>query len=97
MKRFTLASFNICSAHFMEEYYTEQNLCRIGAAISASGADVVALQEVDVGAARSDGVDMPARLAQMTGLSHHYFIKIRECEGGEYGTAILSRLPILKS
>lgn len=97
MKRFTLASFNICSAHYAEERYTEQNLCRIGAAIIASGADVVALQEVDVGAARSNRVDMPARLAEMTGLSHPYFIKIRDFEGGEYGTAILSRFPILES
>ncbi len=88
---FQLASFNICSAHFREGQYTEDNLARIATCIRDSGADVVALQEVDRGAARSARVDMPARLAEMTGLDYHYFIKIRDFQGGEYGTAILSR------
>ncbi len=94
MPTFTLASFNICSAHFREGHYTEDNLCRLAAYIRESKADVIALQEVDRGAMRSNGVDMPARLSEMTGLAHHYFIKIRDFQGGEYGTAILSRYPI---
>lgn len=94
MPTFTLASFNICSAHFQTKTYTPENLEAIAAHIRASGADVVCLQEVDRGAARSERVDMPARLAEMSGLSHRYFIKIRDFQGGEYGTAILSRYPI---
>ncbi len=94
MPTFTLASFNICSAHFREGYYTHDNLARLAACIRESMADVVALQEVDRGASRSDGVDMTAELSSMTGLSHAYFIKIRDFQGGEYGTAILSRYPI---
>ena len=96
MPTFTLASFNICSAHFREGYYTEDNLNRLGDCIRQSLADVVCLQEVDRGAARSNQVDMAARLADMTALKHHYFIKIRDFQGGEYGTAILSRYPIVK-
>ncbi len=95
MPTFTLASFNICSAHFREGYYTEDNLVRLAACIRESRADVVALQEVDRGAERSDRVDMPARLSEMSGLPYHYFIKIRDFQGGEYGTAVLSRFPIL--
>lgn len=97
MKRkdsFMLGSFNICSAHFQEKRYTDKNLRLIAGKIRESGADVVALQEVDWGAERSKGVDMPDRLSEMSGLHHHYFIKIRDFEGGEYGTAILSRFPI---
>ena len=94
MPTFTLASFNICSAHFREGHYTEDNLARLAAQINQSTADVVCLQEVDRGAARSDRVDMPAYLAEHTELKHHYFIKIRDFQGGEYGTAILSRYPI---
>lgn len=94
MPTFTLASFNICSAHFREEKYTENNLSSIAHHINQSGADVVCLQEVDRGAARSDRVDMPSYLAEHTELKHHYFIKIRSFQGGEYGTAILSRFPI---
>ncbi len=97
MPTFTLASFNICSAHFREGHYTEDNLARLAACICESRADVVALQEVDRGAERSERVDMTARLSEMTGLSHHYFIKIRDFQGGEYGTAILSRYPIRES
>ena len=94
MSTFTLASFNICSAHFREGKYTEDNLFRLGAVIQKSAADVVCLQEVDRGALRSDRVDMTARLSELTGLAHHYFIKIRDFQGGEYGTAIISRFPI---
>ncbi len=97
MKTFTLASLNICSAHFMQGHYTEQNLLLLANEIKSSGADIIALQEVDVGAARSARVDMPAMLAKLTGLEHHYFIKIRDFEGGEYGTALLSRYAILDS
>ena len=97
MPNFTLASFNICSAHFREGTYTEDNLSRLGNMIRCSAADVVCLQEVDRGALRSERVDMTAWLSEMTGLAHHYFIKIRDFQGGEYGTAILSRFPILQS
>ena len=97
MPTFTLASFNICSAHFREGHYTEDNLSRLADMINESRADVVCLQEVDRGAARSDRVDMPLRLSEKTDLTHHYFIKIRDFQGGEYGTAILSRYPITES
>jgi endonuclease/exonuclease/phosphatase family metal-dependent hydrolase len=97
MPTFTLASFNICSAHFREGKYTEDNLNSIARHISQSGADVACLQEVDRGAARSDQMDMPSYLAANTELKHHYFIKIRDFQGGEYGTAILSRYPITES
>ena len=97
MLKFTLASFNICSAHFQEGRYTEENLIRLGDCIRQSGADVVCLQEVDRGAARSQGVDMAARLSDLSGLMHHYFIKIRDFQWGEYGTAVLSRYPITAS
>lgn len=97
MKTFTLASFNICSAHFREGKYTTENLALVAEKITKSGAQVVALQEVDKGAKRSDGVDMPAELSRMTGMPYHYFIKIRDFQGGEYGTAILSKFPITES
>jgi len=97
MKTFTLASFNICSSHFLEGRYTENNLVRLAACINDSHADVVCLQEVDCRAARSQGVDMTARLAEMTGLSHSYFIKIRDFQGGQYGTAVISRYPITEA
>ena len=95
-RSFVLASLNICSAHFALGRYTWDNLSLIACKIRQSGADVVALQEVDKGAERSEGVDMTTLLAEMSGLEHSYFIKIRDFQGGEYGTAIISRYPIVE-
>lgn len=95
MPTLTLASFNICSAHFKQGAYTEENLRLVAEKITKSRAHIIALQEVDRGAARSNGVDMPARLSELTGIPYHYFIKIRDFQGGEYGTAMLSKYPIM--
>lgn len=94
---FTLASFNICSSHFVMGHYTRENLLMLADKIRQSGADIVCLQEVDVGAARSAQTDMPSELSSLTGLDFHTFFQIRPFQGGEYGTALLSRFPILTS
>jgi endonuclease/exonuclease/phosphatase family metal-dependent hydrolase len=71
------------------------DLERIAAVIRASGADLVALQEVDRGTARTDRVDQPARLGALTGLTP-VFEKNINFQGGAYGNAILSRFPVLR-
>lgn len=68
------------------------DLERIAAVITASEADVVALQEVDVRTTRADGVDQAAELARLTGL-HAYFGEAIPYAGGSYGDALLSRFP----
>ena len=95
MKSFKLASYNICSSHFLHGKYTKENLQLLAESISAVHADAICLQEVDKCAARSEGVDMTAELSRMSGYAYSYFIKIRDFQGGEYGTAILSRYPII--
>ncbi len=97
MKSLKLASYNICSSHFLHGCYTRENLELLAQSIAKVGADAVCLQEVDKGAARSGGVDMTAELARMAGYPYSYFIKIRDFQGGEYGTAILSRYTIIAS
>jgi endonuclease/exonuclease/phosphatase family metal-dependent hydrolase len=63
--------------------------------ISQSGADLVALQEIDVHTRRSGtGLDEAAELGKLTGM-HSYFAKSRDYDGGDYGLAILSKFPIL--
>ena len=71
------------------------NIKAIAKVISESGADLVALQEVDVHTRRS-GIDLDesAELAKLTGMNP-YFSKSRDYDGGDYGIAILSRFPIL--
>ncbi len=97
MQSFKLASYNICSSHFLHGQYTRENLELLARSISDVSADAVCLQEVDRGAARSDNVDMLRELATIAGYEYAYFIKIRDFQGGEYGTAILSRYPIIEA
>jgi endonuclease/exonuclease/phosphatase family metal-dependent hydrolase len=65
---------------------------RIASVIEACAADVVALQELDVGRTRSGGVDQPREIADRLGM-HLEFCSARECDGGRYGNAVLSRHP----
>ena len=97
MSFFRLVSFNICSSHFLHGHYTDENLQLLADVIADERFGVVCLQEVDKICTRSQGVDMTASLAQMAGYAYSYFIKIRDFQGGEYGTAILSRYPIIEA
>ena len=55
--------------------------------------DLVALQEVDRGADRTEKQDQPALLGKLTGMNVVYG-KTLDRSNGEYGIAILSRFPI---
>lgn len=65
---------------------------RIVQVIASAAPDVVALQELDVGRARSRSLDQTAFLAQGLGM-HAHFVSARPCDDGHYGNAILTRLP----
>lgn len=71
------------------------DLERIAAAINAEKPDLVGLNEVDQGCGRSQGIDEPAVLAKLTDMTH-VFEKNIDHDGGKYGNAILSRLPIVR-
>ena len=60
------------------------DLPRLAAVITASGADLVALQEVDQKTTRTGGVDQAAELARLTGLRFRYG-KALDYQGGAYG------------
>ena len=57
--------------------------------------DIVGLQEVDVCTSRVHGRDTLSELAAALGWEHYRFCRAIDFAGGEYGTAILSRYPIL--
>jgi endonuclease/exonuclease/phosphatase family metal-dependent hydrolase len=57
--------------------------------------DVVALQEVDSVCGRSAKLDIAAELGKLTGM-YYYFGKAMDYDGGGYGEALLSKLPIEK-
>lgn len=69
------------------------DLNRQAEVIRAARPDLVALQEVDRNTQRTGGVDQTAVLAKLTGL-HGRFGRQIDFEGGQYGQAVLSRVPI---
>ncbi len=70
------------------------DLARIAAVIKEHRPDLVALQEVDRGVERTKRVDQIAELARLTGMEYAFAHNLNY-QGGHYGVAVLSRLPIL--
>ncbi len=88
--RVSVLTYNI---HHAEGVDGRLDLERIAEVIRKSGADVVALQEVDQGVSRSNNVDQPQRLAELLGMQFAFGANI-DLQGGKYGNAVLSRFPI---
>jgi endonuclease/exonuclease/phosphatase family metal-dependent hydrolase len=65
---------------------------RIAAVIGQARPDIVALQELDVGRARSGGIDQAHAIAMRLGMSFH-FNSALSVEEERYGDAILTALP----
>ena len=66
---------------------------RIAEVIGRCNPDVVALQELDTGLARSQMIDQAHLIAMTLEMSFHFHPSIQVEEGG-YGNAILSRSPV---
>ncbi|MBN1205968.1 MAG: endonuclease/exonuclease/phosphatase family protein [Myxococcaceae bacterium] len=62
--------------------------------IRAAHPDIVALQEVDRGSRRANGLDQTAVIAERTGLVYHAHFRTTDLHGGAYGIALLSRFPL---
>ena len=69
------------------------DLQRIADVINRERPDLVGLQEVDRGVKRTEARDEIAELAKMTNM-HFAFAHNLDYQGGQYGVAILSRIPI---
>ena len=72
------------------------DLERIARLIRSLDPHLVALQEVDNRTGRTGGVDQAAELGRLTGLSPA-FGRFMDFDGGTYGMAVLSALPIVDS
>lgn len=83
-------SYNIHIAKGMDK---KLDIERIAKVINEAKPDLVAVQEVDRGAKRTEGMDQPARLAELTGMKVVFGNNL-DRDGGQYGIAVLSRLPI---
>jgi len=83
-------SYNV---HHCEGVDRKLDVERIAEVIRAVQPDIVALQEVDQNVQRSQSVDQPALLAELTQMQVVFGANI-PLQGGHYGNAILSRFPI---
>lgn len=72
------------------------DLERIATLIRDLEPDLVALQEVDRGVERTEGVDQAAWLGERTGMTS-VFGDFMAYQGGEYGMAVLSAWPVVES
>ena len=71
------------------------DMSKIAADIIDLNLDIVGLQEVDICTNRAKGLDILKLLAEATGYQYYEFTKAIDFQGGGYGTAILSRYPIV--
>lgn len=88
--RLRVLSYNI---HHGEGTDGRLDLQRQADVIARAKPDLVALQEVDDRTQRTGVVDQTAELAKLAGM-HGRFVHQIDFQGGRYGQAILSRVPI---
>ena len=88
-----VAAYNIKHGQGMDGVV---DLERVADVLRPLDADVITLQEMDRGTERTEGVDQAARLGELLGMEA-YFGDFMPYQGGHYGMAILSRLPVVAS
>jgi len=88
----TVMTYNIYGAR--RGGITVPELQAIAEVIKRADPDLVALQEVDKNTNRNAANgDIAKKLGELTGMDH-FFAKAMDHDGGEYGDAVLSKLPI---
>lgn len=73
------------------------NLKTIAKVITDNNLDIVGIQEVDLRTRRSNGIDQPRMLAEYADMPYYVFVRGIDYQGGQYGTLILSKYPIVSS
>lgn len=73
----------------------QRGLDTVAEVIRSAAPDIVALQEVDVGSTRAQGLNQVEELAARTGLRYQTHFRTTDLHGGAYGVALLSRFPFV--
>lgn len=89
--RLRVMTYNIRHSRGLDERH---DLRRIARLVRQYRIDVVALQEVDVSTRRVGGLDQTKRLAQLSKMKA-VFGQTISFQGGKFGNAVLTRLPVL--
>jgi len=88
-----VATYNVHGCVGMDRQRSEKRIAEVIASISA---DVVALQELDLGRTRSAGVDQAQLIAEQLGWQRLFQPAMRNGDE-QYGNAIISRFPVTLS
>jgi endonuclease/exonuclease/phosphatase family metal-dependent hydrolase len=88
--RFRVMTYNVHSCVGMDGRMSPERIARV---IAQHAPDVVALQELDVGRARTGGVDQAHLIARYLEMEFHFHPALRVANE-QYGNAILTRLPM---
>src|ERR1044071_2817339 len=88
--RLRVATYNVHGCVGMDGQRSER---RIAEVIANMSADIVGLQELDLGRARSAHADQAALIAEKLGWKYHFHPAMRSGDE-QYGNAIVSRFPI---
>jgi endonuclease/exonuclease/phosphatase family metal-dependent hydrolase len=89
-RRLRVATYNVHGCVGMDGLRSES---RIAEVIASMSVDIVGLQELDLGRARSAHADQAALIARKLGWKYHFHPAMRSGEE-QYGNAIVSRFPI---
>ena len=74
---------------------TAARLGRIAALLQQEALDIVGIQEIDKNTVRGNGKDWTKELAKAAGYPYYAFCPATDYDEGQFGTAILSRYPII--
>lgn len=85
-----IMTYNVHSCIGMDGKIFPERTARV---IAQYAPDIVALQELDVGTSRTNGVDQPHVIARYLDMKAHFLPTIH-MEKGRYGNAILTRYPM---
>ncbi len=89
-ERLRVMTYNVHSCIGMDGKLAPERIARV---IARTRPDVVALQELDVGRARSGGMDQAHRIAHYLEMDYHFHPALH-LEEERYGDAILTHLPL---
>jgi len=85
----TLATYNIRRCLGTDRMLSPKRIAQV---IAGCDADIVALQEIDVGRLRSGGIDQAQVIAEELGFARYFHPALRIAEE-QYGDAVLTRFP----
>lgn len=89
-KEFSVLTYNV---HGCVGTDRKLNVDRVAAVIKDTDADIVMLQELDVGRQRSGGADQANNLAAQLEMAYHFNAALH-IESEQYGDAVLARYPV---